>query len=780
MLGLKRSFEMQSSSSITMDDEQPFTPQRIRTHDKQSCRNDPVGRNMSDHDNVTESSSCMDMHMNMDIDVPPSPCPTSTASSPATASQTDQDASYYTANEYTEQDVTKGDDPSSVCEEFFTRNGKLTISYPPDSAMTPSGHSDSGQTAGSSSRASSFIPPSPSRSTLDPEYAERLFHDGDVRLLPPPGIQRGKGRTWNRIESCSNTYTYRTPVNSFSSGEGPNGQHRSTMNSDTFATPERSVSLPRNTNTDSYTPSPSRSTLANEYYTPQSSPLSLNRSLNRTKDWQCPTSVRQSSITSKSPKVGTTYSDRFIPSRSTSNLSFSVWNDSCNDRNANHGNGNSPRQDRQQVEEDGNEATRQDGSQSGSSAQLMNALLRSELLGENIDPRSRIGSTNQNMSMTPTTGTRGDGSSTSSYMNSANGANPNRSPLREGGNFLRYHQNPRQIALSNVYGSSNCDSSSLLDSFSVSPIKNPNHHLLLTLPQKRKRRISKVPFKVLDAPALADDFYLNLVDWSSLNVLAVGLGSCVYLWSACTSKVTKLCDLGGQPQDAVTSVAWTQRGTYLAVGVNRGEVQIWDVAKCQKLRSMGGHEARIGALAWSGATLASGSRDRTICLRDVRVPDSYTDRLTAHKQEVCGLKWSFDEPSHLASGGNDNKLLVWDVKKHRKPSHRFAEHTAAVKAIAWSPHQHGLLASGGGTADRCIRFWNALSGTPLNAIDTGSQVCNLAWSQNCNEIVSTHGYSLNQIALWKYPSMQKVATLTGHTYRVLYLAMSPDGSTIVT
>jgi len=28
--------------------------------------------------------------------------------------------------------------------------------------------------------------------------------------------------------------------------------------------------------------------------------------------------------------------------------------------------------------------------------------------------------------------------------------------------------------------------------------------------------------------------------------------------------------------------------------------------------------------------------------------------------------------------------------------------------------------------------------------------------------------------------MEKIATLTGHTYRVLYLAMSPDGSTIVT
>jgi len=28
--------------------------------------------------------------------------------------------------------------------------------------------------------------------------------------------------------------------------------------------------------------------------------------------------------------------------------------------------------------------------------------------------------------------------------------------------------------------------------------------------------------------------------------------------------------------------------------------------------------------------------------------------------------------------------------------------------------------------------------------------------------------------------MSKIATLTGHTYRVLYLSMSPDGSTIVT
>ena len=85
----------------------------------------------------------------------------------------------------------------------------------------------------------------------------------------------------------------------------------------------------------------------------------------------------------------------------------------------------------------------------------------------------------------------------------------------------------------------------------------------------------------------------------------------------------------------------------------------------------------------------------------------------------------------------------------------------------------------------------------MQSIDTGSQVrattppsppltlstvqvCNLAWSKHASELVSTHGYSQNQILVWKYPSLTQVAKLTGHSYRVLYLAMSPDGESIVT
>ena len=54
------------------------------------------------------------------------------------------------------------------------------------------------------------------------------------------------------------------------------------------------------------------------------------------------------------------------------------------------------------------------------------------------------------------------------------------------------------------------------------------------------------------------------------------------------------------------------------------------------------------------------------------------------------------------------------------------------------------------------------------------------FAKNVNELVSTHGYSQNQINVWRYPSMKKISTLTGHSYRVLYLAASPDGQTLVT
>ena len=70
----------------------------------------------------------------------------------------------------------------------------------------------------------------------------------------------------------------------------------------------------------------------------------------------------------------------------------------------------------------------------------------------------------------------------------------------------------------------------------------------------------------------------------------------------------------------------------------RTQIQVWDVTKEKVLRSMEGHRARVGTLAWGNALLSSGSRDRCILHSDVRAKESYVAKLVGHRSEVCGLK----------------------------------------------------------------------------------------------------------------------------------------------
>ncbi|KAF5278625.1 hypothetical protein FQA39_LY00667 [Lamprigera yunnana] len=295
------------------------------------------------------------------------------------------------------------------------------------------------------------------------------------------------------------------------------------------------------------------------------------------------------------------------------------------------------------------------------------------------------------------------------------------------------------------------------------------------------RYIPNAPDRILDAPDIIDDYYLNLVDWNPNNILAVALGAHIYLWNAGTGKIEELLEL--DVNDYVCSVSWVQEGDFLAVGTSTGTVELWDCSQSKRLRIMDGHSARVSSLSWNSYILSSGCRSGKIIHHDVRQRNHNILILNGHTQEICGLKWSNDG-KYLASGGNDNVLNIWPAasgNSYSQPQaiYTLTSHQAAVKALAWCPWQPHILASGGGTADRHIRFWNCQSGACVNAIDTKSQVCALLWSNTYKEIASGHGFANNQLILWKYPSMVKVAELTGHTSRVLHLAMSPDGSTIL-
>ena len=157
-----------------------------------------------------------------------------------------------------------------------------------------------------------------------------------------------------------------------------------------------------------------------------------------------------------------------------------------------------------------------------------------------------------------------------------------------------------------------------LSPYQSSPIINISSHLF-NPPNTFHRKVPQVPFKILDAPQLLDDFYLNLVDWSVSNLLAVGLANKVYIWSACTSKVSLLCEINSQsvsgpPFNSLTeivpnpicSVGWNSRGNLLCVGCNDGNIQIWDVNQSKLLRTISGHTSRVSSCAWSNQLLSTG------------------------------------------------------------------------------------------------------------------------------------------------------------------------------
>ena len=292
------------------------------------------------------------------------------------------------------------------------------------------------------------------------------------------------------------------------------------------------------------------------------------------------------------------------------------------------------------------------------------------------------------------------------------------------------------------------------------------------------RPLPSSPEKTLNAPDLRNDYYLNLLDWGANNILAVALEDKVYLWNPSTGNVDQFspCKNG----EYICSLSWLKDGgNYLAVGTSSNDVQLWDCAQQKKTRTMGGHKARVGALAWNHYLLTSGGRDALVINHDVRIANHVTTIYHGHDQEVCGLAWSLDG-KYLASGGNDNRVCLFDsqVAGDVEAFNIITDHTAAVRALAWCPYQSNILATGGGTADRCIKLWNASSGTLLNSIDTGSQVCSLRWNPHEKELLSSHGYAKNQLCLWKYPSMTLIKEFFGHENRILHLAVSPDGTVV--
>eukprot|EP00477_Mikrocytos_mackini_P001271 GAHX01001358.1.p1 GENE.GAHX01001358.1~~GAHX01001358.1.p1 ORF type:complete len:505 (+),score=75.87 GAHX01001358.1:116-1630(+) len=354
-----------------------------------------------------------------------------------------------------------------------------------------------------------------------------------------------------------------------------------------------------------------------------------------------------------------------------------------------------------------------------------------------------------------------------------------------------------------------------------SPIKlDPNLKLLSRL----NWRIPDQPYRVLEAPGLSNNFYTNVLAWSEHGVflaidnslhryvpitkhssrfLKLSSIGCVRDLSSDTATNSTATQLGGlntksiyklQADEIITSVSnCIYDKNKLGIATSGGSIVLLDLIKETPYLGYRSHVGRVGCLSFgSDSILASGGQDHRINVFDHRSkPPSlnyYRVNLTTinyHKGEITGLKFSPDGRM-IASGGNDNEFAVWDpamVQNNKKiaPVLSYKNMRSAVRALDWSKQSRGLIVIGGGVYDKKLRVIDVVrNNEPLFEVDTGSQICSVAWSSWRNQIISAHGFCENEVNVWDYPSMKKVGRMNGHKCRVLYLTMNPDDTQFIT
>ncbi|MBD2690320.1 P-loop NTPase fold protein [Anabaena catenula] len=232
-------------------------------------------------------------------------------------------------------------------------------------------------------------------------------------------------------------------------------------------------------------------------------------------------------------------------------------------------------------------------------------------------------------------------------------------------------------------------------------------------------------------------------------------------------------------QSAVRAVAISPHGRRrIAVGLEDGTIEIWDVLTGQKWLSCKGHTEPVRSLGFSpdGSMVASGSHDQTVRLWDVYTGEAIGQTFSGHTSYVNSVAFSPDG-SKVVSGSWDNTVRLWDVHTGEIIGQPFSGHTYSVNSVAFSPDGSMVVS---GSRDNTLRLWDINTGEAIGQPFSGhtEPVRSVAFSPDGNTVVS--GSEDHTVRLWDVNTGEAIGqSFSGHTDPINSVAFSSDGKTVV-
>ncbi|KAL8708558.1 MAG: hypothetical protein Q9220_006611 [cf. Caloplaca sp. 1 TL-2023] len=234
--------------------------------------------------------------------------------------------------------------------------------------------------------------------------------------------------------------------------------------------------------------------------------------------------------------------------------------------------------------------------------------------------------------------------------------------------------------------------------------------------------VPTVPFRVLDAPQLRDDYYCSVLAYSHTSrTLAVGLSNKVYLWSETFGVQYPRMDETARRNSYVTSLSFssTEGGhSILAIGRNSGHISLWSLFD-EGTRFESQQPNAVACLAFKPVTTRrkSAKSGALVSTEELLVGDelgnvyyytiewvnnldvdingwhgamSLLAKISVHSQQICGLAWS-PNGEFFATGANDNACCLFVVKDVLGSQKTIAQRKQNIrKPLGLLPTGHGM------------------------------------------------------------------------------------------